>query len=865
MRIRLLIVMLATLLSAFHVNAQPRPEAPGPVVELPAETVDQMNEAWERNRNPKMLVMFGVADGGRMRYDLRSSALDRISAPLLNELNRAFPGGLVALEVAAARERDLLDRINRNLGADLDADAETSLAEAFGADIIIDVALMPGGRAGEYAPSLKAVDTRNASIIATTSLRSVDPLSHPQIGFVYGTELAKRFGEGFVLAVGKENGGRPQTYSIKLIAMAGDSGLDSRDARRLARSIEEDVRDVNWAEAEEVVEGDQRYIKLEVRYAGRSRDLLDDIELDVLEPLGLGWNLLSVDGIDIAAVAFKAVRPQWHVLTDANDQDGQAARQLLYSQLVEGGLPRLAVLVGDEVSEFGMASTTETESVARLDPEIIRTALENQFADLGFRIVDAAALQRQVDTARGNAERYDNLPHLLEALGELQGVDLVVHVNQAGTRGSGVLVVRFFDPKSAEVIGTQSWPDQSASKLAAYSVSPNRADEVARFISGRLLERWNRVASQNLDTIDLQIRNVADPQKVLAFVDVARDAVRGVRSIADVQIATPVASMELVYEGDESSLTLSLLEQLGAAFPGAEIQKLGAGIVVNLRPVVLSEQELRQRREREIRLDVTSPEEDAQGAPLEEPAQKTIAETLREARDSVWLIQVQTETVSWVGTGWTVGPGLLATNAHVVGDVPERRAAGQQVRVIAWSDADGARELVLGRAWRHPRWSEGGEEFWYDVGVFEVTSGNAGNPLEIAADAELDELIAPIIAGYVGFPSEHAIKGRLPSKQAFIGQINAVLDTSLTPTSSSRADRMVTHNMTSSQGSSGSPIFGEDGKVVALLNAGSFRSIVTANRDGTIGESTVPTGFNAGVMVDILTDFIKSIERELND
>jgi hypothetical protein len=252
------------------------------------------------------------------------------------------------------------------------------------------------------------------------------------------------------------------------------------------------------------------------------------------------------------------------------------------------------------------------------------------------------------------------------------------------------------------------------------------------------------------------------------------------------------------------------------------------------------------------------------------------AEALRSAAASVYrtLLRSEEGIESGGGTAWVVGPGLLATNAHVARHFPKRPSRTQ---MLVRSSGPHPRTFVVTGVRIHP----GYELFpalweWYqpstapagrgqggrvhpagtacDVALLEVDAGpELGAPLRLAAANRLHGLQPGDAIGYVGYPSEQLVFDgsplRQPNPQIQVGRITA-LTTCLGQVSAPGVNYLIQHNCAATGGASGSPVLAAGGEVIGIVNAMNISS-------GWMGRIPSAAGVNFAQRVDYLQELLE--------
>lgn len=197
-----------------------------------------------------------------------------------------------------------------------------------------------------------------------------------------------------------------------------------------------------------------------------------------------------------------------------------------------------------------------------------------------------------------------------------------------------------------------------------------------------------------------------------------------------------------------------------------------------------------------------------------------------------------------MATAWAVGPNTLATNSHVSEPLKMLLERGLydkgdeviQIRnpaVYAVANRNPDKRLRVISAETHPRYGEYIANIegrkpaifgTYDVGLLEIDT-TLDEWFQIADEEELQKVDSGYPVAILGFPMENvAGGGNNPNNPVAIlqnGIVTATTDYYLS--NAGHKDRVfIQHNVGTSGGSSGSPIFNTEGDVIGIHSAGNY-------------------------------------------
>ncbi len=664
------LAMLLMAVVSSTVIAQPagnrKPPPPTVPYELTQETVNKLKNAWNRQYNPSVIIAVGVIDGNTITFDKKDEAVTRLESVIRGELARAF-NNVVDLETARKHDDRILASMKRSAGTDIAPDMDKLLASHFDAELQIEVLLRQ--RNGKlYTESYAFRDLVASAYLGNGTLnRNGDVLTITGADRVTGTFVCNEYAEVFC------NRDSTRTFSIRALAQDSKQDKTERTLRRLARDIENELpNDVKWAKVETEVQDGVVYANFSVRYDGLFNDLLFDIEDYVLEDKDMGWSIIIQTPSDAGVYLFKAERPMWHILTDLEDSIAVDATRKRKASL-RG--KRLGIVVGNDIANpegYFAINNQPDPSSKKWENAALRASLVNALGDLGLTVQADDSIRKRLDTLHNNAERYNNAPHMIEALGDLSSLDYLLHVNIDNSEvGSPRMIARLYNPGDAAETAMQIWPAPIANRLSEYAVDVQNPEDLARFLAGRLVERWDRKRDDDFGTTLVHVRNVERAESVLGLSNLLRDSVRGIHEVTDIQISGPAASFEIVHEGDTDQMLFSAIDRIGLTYPGVEIQILNGVLVVNMWPETKFKEQLiaiREARYQQSDEMIQAYQANEIDSPSQGDQSKTeFREHLRVASSSVYMVGllVDSEFVM-VGTGWACSPTQLATNAHVV-------------------------------------------------------------------------------------------------------------------------------------------------------------------------------------------------------
>ncbi|HEY0147219.1 MAG TPA: serine protease, partial [Methylovirgula sp.] len=222
-----------------------------------------------------------------------------------------------------------------------------------------------------------------------------------------------------------------------------------------------------------------------------------------------------------------------------------------------------------------------------------------------------------------------------------------------------------------------------------------------------------------------------------------------------------------------------------------------------------------------------------------------LSQQIRQRLDrAAFLVEIRHQAggcPDWDATAWPVSRDLLVTNAHVVDEAGQGN--GQGTMLVRAPGADGKEYEVIGHI-LHPgykafadffrrqdlvKWDDGQLEtpptgLAYDVALLRVKGPLPEDAiLPLASRREAQSLWKGMQIESEGYPSQNVSGssvlgcGATPKWRA--GAIESLTDYFSSAQQNPLETLLVTHNIPITCGASGSPIIGEDGRVVAVISA----------------------------------------------
>lgn len=203
------------------------------------------------------------------------------------------------------------------------------------------------------------------------------------------------------------------------------------------------------------------------------------------------------------------------------------------------------------------------------------------------------------------------------------------------------------------------------------------------------------------------------------------------------------------------------------------------------------------------------------------------AKRLESAVGKVLMLNAEGQIFS-TGTAWAVAPGVYATNGHIAAPVRDLLKTGGAAFIAI--NKDPAKKYRVRLAIPHPSYgsdsmnSQGknAELPTYDVGLL-IVKEESPVVFKLAAGDKARQIDSGKRVAYIGFPTERLTNGGSDSERP-VATMQTGIITAVTDYWGSQAEAgdrlLVQHNLPCTGGASGSPIFDQNGEVLAVLCAG---------------------------------------------
>lgn len=224
-----------------------------------------------------------------------------------------------------------------------------------------------------------------------------------------------------------------------------------------------------------------------------------------------------------------------------------------------------------------------------------------------------------------------------------------------------------------------------------------------------------------------------------------------------------------------------------------------------------------------------------------------------------------------IGTAWLYKPDVLATNAHVaVGVVNTLKALAEKkisgVPYYLPNKTKGKFIKIIDLA-IHPDYGQTPVDMngkrpvnCPDVALMRLKE-KLSSPLSVAGKKALENLKPGDAIQYIGFPTENLEGNNVNLNNVMAttksGTINAMSDWWLGD-SGPEKNKLIRHDLGTTGGASGSPIFNKNGQVIGLVNAMNIEIVAKFTTSGqqTLVRSPNAAMVNYGIRVDLLNDIV---------
>lgn len=164
-------------------------------------------------------------------------------------------------------------------------------------------------------------------------------------------------------------------------------------------------------------------------------------------------------------------------------------------------------------------------------------------------------------------------------------------------------------------------------------------------------------------------------------------------------------------------------------------------------------------------------------------------------------------------SAFAVRENLLATSAGCVSAAERQMRRGNTVSLAA--SRGSSPPISIEHMWRHPAYRPGQSDVRADVGLIQIAD-EARTTVDLAGMRELRELAPGDDVALFGFPSQ-ALRGNSVRAEVTTGVLGRITDFDGSPDAEPNQQQLLWHSATPRSGTSGSPVFNEEGKAIGVF------------------------------------------------
>jgi hypothetical protein len=213
-------------------------------------------------------------------------------------------------------------------------------------------------------------------------------------------------------------------------------------------------------------------------------------------------------------------------------------------------------------------------------------------------------------------------------------------------------------------------------------------------------------------------------------------------------------------------------------------------------------------------------------------------------------------------TAFAVRKRVLATNAHCVMAHNTYKLQGGKLYVVM--NREPTRRYNIIKVAHHPDYHKPQRTISHDVGLLQI-DGDLTDFVELASEKELSEVSGGDVMYTYGFPGRLAsvtspdatlVQGVIGRVTKLDGELGAFPD-----------NKLIQHSAFTSGGTSGSPVFSQEGKVIAVntggyVEPGSMQVMdPMTGRAGNLVVAKQLAGYNFGIRIDVLRGMLVDLKE----